>query len=370
MKNLWIGLVILVVIVAGYFVLGQKPKEVTGEPIKIGGLFALSSYAAFAGETSRNGFIMALEDAGLNPSQYPIEDFHSDLTTTASAAKKLSEIDGVKVVLGPEWAEFSQVVVPIATTDHTVFISPWMTGEGESFQSPYYFSMTPSERGQVRAVLAYMVKHSLNKIALISSNNAWSIGLEAIIKDEITHDYPSVTIVFESNPPQDSTDYRTDLLKIKTLGVDAIYALMATSQTGEAFVNQYKQLASKAPLFMPTSAVTSISADTAARTNLNGIFYPSWQDYSRTAEFNQKYKKRFGVEPAAITGATTYDATTLVLQAIKSGAQTSEQVIAYLKAIKKYSGYSGVISFDETNHVVTQAVELRQVSSSSYVVVE
>ena len=139
---------------------GTKTEE---ETIKIGGLFGQTGFASFAGEASTAGFLLAIEDSGMDV-DYVVEDFQSDLKLAVTAATKLIEVDGVDVIIGPEWNEFCEVVSPISVDKKILFISPWMTGEGECMRSEYYFSGTPSDRSQIRRMLEYMEDQDIKKI--------------------------------------------------------------------------------------------------------------------------------------------------------------------------------------------------------------
>src|SRR3989344_5234886 len=80
---------------------GCSPSEQPESQMKIGGLFALTGYASFAGEASRDGFLMAIEDSDTDI-KYVIEDFSSDTKTAVTAATKLIDVDKVNVIIGPE----------------------------------------------------------------------------------------------------------------------------------------------------------------------------------------------------------------------------------------------------------------------------
>lgn len=369
MKNnvLVSGVVLVVVLVVGAW-LYKAPT--TNEEVRVGGLFGITGYVSFAGETSRDGFIMALEDLGRDPSQYPIEDSHSDLKGTVTAATKLLTTDHLNVVIGPEWAEFAEVVVPIANEHKTLFISPWMTGENARQQSPYYFSATPQERTLIRKVLGHIASSGATKIALIYSDNAYSVGHQEVIKDELSKNYPNLELVFESSPAQDTTDYRTDLVKARASGAEALYAVMATEFGADTVTRQSKELGATYSIYMPFSAISQISAEDRAKGQMDGVMYAVSKEYDRAAEFNAKYEARFGKKPAALSGATTYDMTMLVFKAIDNGAKTPEDVASYLRSVKDYRGYSNLISFGADGHVLPGPAELRQVKGDSFTVVE
>jgi len=87
---------ILFLFVIAFLVIGCTGKAPVQDDtqkysVKIGGLFGLTGFAAFAGEAGRNGFIMAIEDSGMNI-EYVIEDTNSDFKNTVTAAIKLLEV--------------------------------------------------------------------------------------------------------------------------------------------------------------------------------------------------------------------------------------------------------------------------------------
>lgn len=369
MKNILIGVAVL--LIAAWEVLGVSSGSVLGvqtdSSVEVAGLFNQTGFAAFAGEASRNGFIMAIEDAGRNPADFVIEDAQSDLAMTVGAAQKLTAVDGADVIIGPEWAEFSEVVIPVAENAKSLVISPWMVSEGSSVSSDNYLSATPSERAQVRAVLARMNARK-DKIALVYSKNAWALGLHAVVEDELKN-FVDVVVVYETQHAADSVDYRSALTEMQVRGVTAIFAVVSAGAASEAFISQYRTLG-VGDLYLPYSVYSQLVFAYQDDGLLNGVLFPAGVTYERTQEFNAKYKARFGAEPAAISAATAYDMTTLVLKAIDEGAQSAADVRAYLAQVNGYRGYSGVIEFGADGHVVPGTVELRQVTSTGSVVVQ
>lgn len=335
-----------------------------GGPIKIGGLFGLTGFVSFAGEASRNGFIMAFEDADLPNIEYVIEDFQSDFTTVATAAKKLIDIDNVAVVIGPEWSEFGQVVGPIAEEKKILFISPWMSGE--SVLSNYYLSATASERGEMQRTLKYMKEKGDRRFSLVYSNNAWSLGYIAILKDEVKKD-DSLEIVGEFKVEQDAKDYRTEIAKIGDLSPDAIYSVLATDNGEGIFGTQLIEMDMDFQRYVPYSRGSSDVFSGEFSDAAEGVIYAAPKPNPNMEKFAKKYRDRFGKEPTAISAATAYDMTTLVLRAIKGGARSADDIRAYLLRLDGYEGYSNTIRFDETGHVGPWPVMMKQIQKGQHI---
>lgn len=333
-----------------------------GDKPKVGGLFALTSYAAFAGEASRDGFLMAIEDSGMDV-DYVVEDFQSDTKTLATTANKLINVDRVPVIIGPEWAEFGEVVVPIATQRKVLFISPWMVSEGKSWDSNYYFSATPSERGHIRKIFGHMQSQRIRTIALLYSNNGWSFGHVDVLKDELKK--TDIKIVGEFKVNEGVSDFRTEISRINGLNADALYTAISTDNDEGIVDKQLKELGISLPHYMPYARAESNVFLSQFGQYAKGIIYPASSEYKNMNDFREKYKARFGKEPGALSAATAYDMTTLVLQATKNGARSSDDIRQYLLSVKDYDGYSNKITFDKNRQVAEEKVILKRITGGT-----
>ncbi len=337
---------VIVLLVAGIVVF-MHAKDRSNRQITIGGLFNLSGYAAFAGEDSRNGFTMALEDAHLSSEEVNtvIEDGGSDLKQVVSAATKLTQIDKAVAVIGPEWTEFGEVAAPIAVRSKVPFISPWIVAEAPYIKPPYYWSGTPSDRSEHIAVTGYLSTHGLTKIAVVYSNNFWSKLNMQMFKEEATK-RSNLTFISEDQVDQDTKDFRTVIAKIKSEKPDAIYVAIAEDEGHGAFVSQVRQLGLTLPVASHSARATSLVMKEKYPSVLYGQLFARQLPSSRAGEFESKYEKRFGRKVETPSAAAAYDMTTIVLNAVRSGARTSDQVISYLEHLTPYEGYSGPIAFD------------------------
>ncbi len=339
------------------------PKTQTS--VKIGGLFALTGYASWVGEASRDGFLMAVEDSGMKI-PYSIEDDQSDLKTTATAAQKLIDVDGVSVVIGPEWAEFGEIIFPISLDRQTLFISPWMTFEYSPEKIKYYLSATPNERIELHRLTQYMIQQGVKKLVLVYSNNAWSFGNIQIVNDEFQKAGIQVLDEFKIN--DEDKDFRTEVLRVKELQPDAIYFAIATDDGQGTFDKQLVDLGVHYPMYVPYARGGSDVFLEHYGTYAEGTVFPAPKPYKNMEAFASKYEARFGKKPGAISAATAYDMTTLVLKALQSGAITSEQVRDYLLDLKDYEGYSNTITFRD-GHVASEEVVIKQIHDGKSVVV-
>ena len=368
MKRLRSSTIFYALIIIVVFINGCSPHQQENQ-VKIGGLFGLTGYAAFAGEASRDGFLMAIEDSGMDV-KYIVEDFSSDTKTAVTAANKLIDVDKVNVIIGPEWAEFGAVVAPIAENRKMLFISPWLTTEPAWLkEANYYFSGTASERSLLRHLIEYMSKQKVKKIVIIYSNNEWSFGNVDIFKEEAKK-FPSIEIIGEFKVAQEANDFKTEITKVKELQPDAIYAVISTDSDQGILNKQLRELSANYQIYLPYSRAESSVLMETYEDVMDGAIYADLKEYKNMKSFNEKYEERFGKKPSAISAATAYDMTTLVLEAMKNGAISTDQIREYLRNKKNYEGYSNLITFNEFGQVTAEETVIKQIDGKTYKVLE
>lgn len=353
----FILLVLIVIMSTGCNISGQSDVK---EKVKVGVLLPLSGFAAVAGEPARDGFFMALEEANELPFEYVIEDYQSDVKKAVTAATKLIEVDDVDVIIGPVWNEFAEVVSPISVEKKVLFVSPWLGGEPAWMDSPYLFSATASERDQINATLNHMLKDNKTNIVLVYSNNAWAFSYVEILKDELLK--ANISSVRSFIVLDNALDFNTEILKIKSLNPEAIYSVMGTHKSQGLFNKQLKEGGidiKKVNLYTPFSIAESGALLDNFYEVSKGIIYAAPKEM---AAFDLKYVKRFGKSPGAISAATTYDVTKIIMDAVIDGSRTSDELKEYLVNLRNYEGYSNMITFNKQGRLTTEGVEIRLIS--------
>lgn len=354
----WLGGIILIFLAIG--TLSYFNKTPTDRGIKIGGLFGLTGFVSFTAEDSRDGFLLAIEDYG-KPVDYVIEDFHSDIKGVVTAANKLINIDKVSVVIGPEWNEFGEAISTVADNHKIPFISPWAATEKDWVKTPYYFSATPSERSHTRRIIEYMVSNNTKTLAVLMTNNAWSLEHVDIFKDELAKTDISIVEELKFNPEQ--KDFRTEIIRLKAKNPDALYTPIAAGNQAGPLFKQIAELDLNSQLYAPESVGQDQSVRSQFIDYMDGLIYYIPRKYKNTDEFIDKFENRFGRKPVTRTAATAYDMTTLVLMAVDGGAKTPDNIKDYLLDVKDYDGYSNNIRFNEYGQLATEGVDLIQIKN-------
>lgn len=359
MKNTIIKIVATIIAICGIAIIQNQNRSTN--TITLGGLFNITGYAGFAGESSKNGFLMAVEDYGLsdNSVRVVIEDAQSDLKSAVSGATKLVEMNKAIVVIGPEWTEFGEVVSPIASKHRVPFISPWIVAEAPFVKPPYFWSAFPSDRDEHTKLLEYLSTNNYKRVALVFSNNYWSKTNTDVFKEEAKKN-GSVEIISEYTLDQNTRDFRTVITKIKSDNPDIVYVAIGEDEGHGAFISQARQLGLTIPIGANVARAGSLVMKEKYPNLLYDQVFAQMLPSPKLKEFEDKYEKKFGKKPEAPSAAVSYDMTTIILDAIKSGARTSDQIISYLYSMDPYDGYSGVIAFDQSGQLPVRTAVVKK----------
>jgi branched-chain amino acid transport system substrate-binding protein len=359
MKNTIIKIVATIIVICGIAIIQNQNSSTN--TITLGGLFNITGYAGFAGESSKNGFLMAVEDYGLsdNSVRVVIEDAQSDLKSAVSGATKLVEMNKAIVVIGPEWTEFGEVVSPIASKHRVPFISPWIVAEAPFVKPPYFWSAFPSDRVEHTKLLEYLSTNNYKRVALVFSNNYWSKTNTDVFKEEAKKN-GSVEIISEYTLDQNTRDFRTVITKIKSDNPDIVYVAIGEDEGHGAFISQARQLGLTIPIGANVARAGSLVMKEKYPNLLYDQVFAQMLPSPKLKEFEDKYEKRFGKKPEAPSAAVSYDMTMIFLGAIKSGAHTSDQIISHLYSMDPYDGYSGVIAFDQNGQLPARTAVVKK----------
>ena len=193
--------------------------EQKATPIKVGGIFSLSGWAAVGGQAELNATLLAAE--GINssggiagrPLEIVYEDNQSDLARTVTAYRKLISADKVAALLGPNWAEFAEVAAPLAEQDRV----PMLTASGFSWtltkNRSYVFTTLQNFDDQVAPLAEFLVKQPHKRIAILHSANTYFDGISEGLKHGIEARGGKVALAVTLNPKE--SDMRSLILKLQ-----------------------------------------------------------------------------------------------------------------------------------------------------------
>jgi len=332
-----------------------EPKE----QIKIGGILCMTGALAAMGDLISQSARLAVEeinaDGGVLGAELylKIEDSATSDTIAFEAYKRLVEVDGVQVIVGPmisgavmsSGAYADDMKVPMVSPSAT---SPIITPQT---WTDWVFRTCTDDHFQGSVLANIIIDEGYDTAAILVQDNPYGIGLELVVTD-ILED-AGVEIVESIRYDELKLDYLTELNAIKDANPDVI--LQVGYHTDSAVVyEQAGDLGLDAIPWLVAEGVYGLEAETypaaaefMAEANLLGCTLAEEAEAPKYASFKAAYEARWGESPGVYCD-TVYDAVKLIALAIEEageydGAKIRNQLYALGDG---YSGTSGTITWD------------------------
>jgi branched-chain amino acid transport system substrate-binding protein len=365
-SHAYAAVLILVVAAAGiYFSFLTQPSK---EAIKIGQLAALTGPGSAWGSSEVDGVLLAVKEAKSKRLEFGleiiVEDTQTDFVKTVNAYRKLVDLDGVKVVIGPTWNEFTQVMLQPAKDDGVMLLTPSASFDKFAVSSPYFFSTSHSVRFRTIPIARHMRENGRGRIAIAHDQNAFVELVYGFFLEEAAKN--NLTIMEDTPTDPGNKDYRTELLRLINSRADAIYAMLAFPENIGVFIKQARELGYEGPIYTTENVELESLVANYGRA-LEGVIY-SYPDIGPEEEaFLKRYEAEYGRQPAAPSAMSAYDAANLLIMALKSGARTPGEIALFLREVKDYRGASNIISFDEFGQIANKDYRIKTIQNGTFV---
>ncbi len=362
-----LGLIVLVLVLWGGYTLldgrveDNKPEETeqvsenSDEPIKIGFVGPLTGDAAAYGVPGQKIFDLAVEqinaDGGVNGRMLEMiyEDGKCSGKDAANAMQKLVNVDKVKYFAAGFCSGESLAMVPIATQNKVVMLSPGSSSPELTGISPFFFRNYPSDADQSRVLAEVSTTNEWTNVAVISEKTDYATALGEAYAEAMKASEATVT---EESFTTDSVDLRTPLTKLKAAEPQAIFVATQTDASAKKVLTQIKDLDWDVQLILAETTMGSavISESPELVEGAVGAQFRVDEGSDKLQAFIEAYKEKYNEEevPFLAYGQTEYDAIFILAEAIREAGDDTEAVAQYLRDLENFDGVSGPTAFAET----------------------
>ncbi len=315
----------------------EAGSELTGEPIKIGTIYAMSGGSAAIGTNILRGIDFAVEEinAAGGVDGRPLEvvrgDHAGDAATGRSEAERLITQEKVDVMMGCHMSVVTEVVAQVCQQYEVPMVTAISTldrlSNEEHKDMDYFFRLCPLNSVYVEDMLRYLkdseeqTGEPIKTVAIFTDRAA--IGQELIRCVELFKDEYGIELVATVDYTSNATDLSAQVLALKQADPDAI---LCDSYIGDAtlFIQTLKEqnyspkmIVAKANGFTDPSFITNLGAIA------NGVasvveFNP---DLVNGVEINEEFKAKFGVDMNGHS-AESYTVVWLFKAAIEAAGST------------------------------------------------
>lgn len=328
------------------------------EPIKVGMITTLSGGGAGLGVDIRDGFLLALKQAGNKDIEVVVEDDAQKPELAVQIADKMIQSDKVDILTGIVWSNLAMAVVPGAVAQDKIYIS---TNAGPSALagekcSPNYFNAAYQNDNLHEAVGNYANDAGYKKAFILAPNYPAGTdaltGFKRFFKGELAGEvYTKVG----------QTDYAAEIAEIRASGADSVYFFLPGGM-GIAFMKQYSQSGVDIPVMGPGFSfdqdVLAAIGDAALGVK-NSSHWSKDLDNAANKKYVEAFKAEFGRIPS-LYATQGYDAANLILSAAAKASIKDKD--AFRAALKEadFDSVRGKFKFGNNNHPI-QDIYIREV---------
>jgi branched-chain amino acid transport system substrate-binding protein len=328
---------------------GEIAKE---QDIKIGFIAPLTGGPSLWGQGALEMTMLAVEEinaeGGVNGKRLVIipEDGKCQPQPAATAAQKLIHADKARFILGGHCSPETATIAPILEENQVFGIAGVSTATGIVSDYSYAFRTSPPNMAQARLIAKVALeKYGLERIAVLTAQTAFT---KSISNDFITafEALGGEIVTVEEYTWPETTDFRTNLIKIKNQNPDAIF-VSSMGDEGVQIVRQIKELGIDIPL---TGNTVFVHKKTLGLPETAFTVSPYTDSTTEKAsELISKYKARFGkdVPYNLFFVGSAYDATYMLKDALEQCGEDTTCVRDYFFAIKDWEGAAATYSFNE-----------------------
>jgi branched-chain amino acid transport system substrate-binding protein len=296
---------------------------------KIGFVLPLSGDWAFLGNGIRDGALLAQRDLETKGQKLTLifEDNQGQLTSSASAAKKLIEVQKVDALISII-SGVSKLLKPLATHANIINIGICSDTEVADGQHSFINYLT-AEQGVSKFLEHYGQGKSLGIFALNES------GFQRVVSVLRRQASSRVKILYEESFDKGTIDFRPLLIKRSKYQADSLL-ILGLSPEIETIVKQARSIGITTP-------VTSIEGFGLAsdKTPFEGAWFID--SAVPNAEFLTRFSKVFGREVTPGVGHS-YDSVMLLADALQSAVKPTGEIdrIKAVATFRKLHDFSGV----------------------------
>ncbi|MGZ3607848.1 MAG: ABC transporter substrate-binding protein [Syntrophales bacterium] len=333
------------------------------EPIKIGGLFAVTGPPSFLGEPERNTANMVVDQinktGGIKGRKLKLVfyDTQGDATKAVQAATRLIKEDRVSAIIGPSTTGETMAVIPVVEAAGIPLIS---CAAGIKITEPlkkWVFKTAQNDSLAVERIYDHLRKRNISNIAILTVSDGFGASGREQLKLRAKNS--GITIVSDEVYSPNDTDMTAQLVKIRGSKAQAIIC-WGTNPGPAKVARNAKQLGLNLPLYM-SHGVSSKKFIELAGDASEGIILPSGrvvvanvlpksdQQKKSLLAFVNDYRSHFKVDGDHF-GGHAWDAVMLLKGAIERGGDSSAAIRNELENTRNFRGIGGIFNFTSQDH--------------------
>ncbi len=293
----------------GYRVLGPAPLDAdamaattmmgSDEPFRIGIMESLTGPGETYGNVALQAKQMAVDEinaaGGINGRMLEIivEDSKCAAQDSITAYNKLTDVDGVKIILGTSCSGAMLGAAPLAEADGVILFSGLATNPDIANAGDYIFRTAMSDLQLGIDTGNALIADGIHHLATITETTDYAEGVRRTTVERFEE--LGGHVVAEERYATDVTDFRSQLTKLISANPDAIHIASQGEFSGGTIVKQIRELGYEGPLYSEIVPVGATALEVAgdAATGLKAIIAELDPSNSRAQEVLTNFRTRY-----------------------------------------------------------------------------
>lgn len=328
------------------------------EGVKVGMITTLSGGGAGLGIDVRDGFMLAVNQAGRSDLEVVIEDDQRKPDIAVQLADKMIQSEKVDVMTGIIWSNLAMAVVPAATAQGKIYLSPNagpspLAGKG-CHQN--YFNVAWQNDNLHEAAGAFANGDGLKNSFILAPN--YPAGKDALTGYKRFYEGDLAGEVYTK---LGQTDYAAEIAQIRASGADSVYFFLPGGM-GISFLKQYADSGVDLPVVGPAFSFDQGILQAVGDAALGVKNTSQWNkdiDNAANAAFVASFQEAYGRLPS-LYASQGFDTANLLISAMdKADIKDGDAFRAALKAAE-FDSVRGDFKFGANNHPI-QNIYVREV---------
>ena len=285
----------------------------SSEPFVIGVMESVTGPGETYGNVAVQAKQMAVDEinaaGGINGRMLEIivEDEKCNAQDSITAYRKLTDVDGVKIILGTSCSGAMLGAAPLAEEDGVILFSGLATNPDIANAGDYIFRTSLNDAQVGIDTGNVLWADGVRKLATITEATDYAEGVRRTTVEQF--EKLGGEIVAEERYASDVIDFRSQLTKMIGASPDAIHIAAQSEQAGGTIVKQIRELGFQGPLYSEVVPVGATALDIAgeAATGLKGITADLDPANAKAQEVLSNFRARYGYVTLAWYLGSAYD---------------------------------------------------------------
>ncbi|QUJ76981.1 ABC transporter substrate-binding protein [Sulfitobacter albidus] len=326
--------------------------------VKVGMITTLSGGGAGLGIDVRDGFLLAVKQAGNDNLEVVIEDDQRDPAVAVQTADKFIQSEKVDVMTGIIFSNLAMAVIPAALAQGKFYLSPnagpsQLAGRG---CNPNYFNVAWQNDNLHEAAGAYANTAGYSNSFILAPN--YPAGQDALTGYKRQYEGALAGELFTQ---LGQTDYASEIAQIRASGADSVFFFLPGGM-GISFLKQYADSGLDIPVVGPAFSFDQGILQAVGEAALGVVNTSQWNkdiDNPTNAAFVESFQAEYGRLPS-LYASQGFDTANLLLSAMDKASVTDPD--AFRAALKEadFDSTRGDFQFGNNHHPI-QDIYVREV---------